>query len=149
MATVSPAENLPADIPPVHTVGTPRWLLRGALLMLVVVGGLCWVLRPTTTQSVFTPSATDLVISMLQSVEYGEAQFFLGDMPGGQPLADEAALRAAIASQLNGGQKTKLVLRVSGGVYQQRVQRACQIVRSAWPAGKPVKIELAPLTQSP
>ncbi len=138
----SPAADPPVPIP------LWRWAVR--FLLVLTMAAACWLLwasnpqvnRPLWPQG-WSPQNT-IVITLAQGENYGQTDVWLGEAGTGTRIVDQAALGRAILENIPSDPETgRVLLRVSGGVYQSEINRRVRFIRQTLQHVRSVEVALA------
>ena len=114
------------------------------LLLLALVASWQWTRGRTEGPAAmgFDPGAT-VVLTVLPGENYGEAAVYLGKQVDGLPLADDAAIVAAVRAAVVDEGKTEVLIQAAGAVISGEVARVQCAASAALPVPSGVRVHLS------
>ncbi|HUY31415.1 MAG TPA: hypothetical protein VMV69_01435 [Pirellulales bacterium] len=128
-----PRRRAPAGTMPLRVVAL--------LLTVALLGGWQWTrgraLEPAALG--LDPGAT-VVLTLLPGANYGAAAVYLGLGADGPPLADDAAITAAVLAAAGDGGNTEIVIQAAGSVLSGEVARVHDAALAASPDHRNMRV---------
>jgi hypothetical protein len=146
--TTAESVTEPASVPVIRRRPIPRarTLVRILILFLLLALVASWQWTRGRTEGPaamgFDPGAT-VVLTVLPGENYGEAAVYLGTQADGLPLADDAAIVAAVRTAVVDEGKTEVLIQAAGAVISGEVARVQSTASAALPVPSGVRVHLS------
>ncbi len=123
-----------------------KLLFRGLVLLLTLALLASWQLtrgRTLGPAALGIDPGVTVVLTVLPGANFGEAAVYLGTGDDGQPLADDAAIGAAVRAATGDERKTEVLIQAAGAVINGEVSRVYDTVSAALSAQSKARVHLS------